>query len=382
MANRSAAELVARRILDELDDLAFRMGAAYRAEVAEYAALSDDEMRTEVLPVSREIVEVFFRAVADSRRPDVDDVPALARMGRRRLEMGVPLEPMLHVYRVAGRTVWDAVVAATDPGEERVLADLGAAWMDYIDRASSVAASSYLEASHERLRRIDAHRGALLEALLGAADPSDVAAVAVEFATSFAGRYVPVLVAGEGASSRIDTLTTACGDGTIGGFRGNHVVCLVPDQLPDLRALSVPGDGSVVAHGNPAPPGPALAAELGHTDALLQVAVATGRDGVVGPGDLLLDQLLVAAPRVGQILQRTVLAPLRDADRGGLIVATLRSYLRTGSVPTTAQAELVHPNTVAYRLRRITDLTGLDPRVPEQAALLTLALRVAAPPPP
>ena len=36
----------------------------------------------------------------------------------------------------------------------------------------------------------------------------------------------------------------------------------------------------------------------------------------------------------------------------------------------------VHANTVAYRLQRVRDLTGCDPRVPVQAALLVLALKV------
>jgi DNA-binding PucR family transcriptional regulator len=35
----------------------------------------------------------------------------------------------------------------------------------------------------------------------------------------------------------------------------------------------------------------------------------------------------------------------------------------------------VHPNTVAYRLRRVRELTGLDARVPTDAALLVIALK-------
>ena len=123
-------------------------------------------MATEVLPVSRRIVEAFFAGILAGRTPDATEVVELADMGRRRLEMGIPLEPMLHVYRVAGRVVWDAIVAATRTGEEAVLAGLGAAWMDYIDRAASIAAAAYLAASHDRLRAVDARRRALLEGLL------------------------------------------------------------------------------------------------------------------------------------------------------------------------------------------------------------------------
>jgi len=43
-------------------------------------------------------------------------------------------------------------------------------------------------------------------------------------------------------------------------------------------------------------------------------------------------------------------------------------------IPETARIEVVHANTVAYRLARVRDLTGLDPRVPQDAVLLVLGL--------
>jgi sugar diacid utilization regulator len=52
----------------------------------------------------------------------------------------------------------------------------------------------------------------------------------------------------------------------------------------------------------------------------------------------------------------------------------LRTYLETGSVPETARREVVHANTVGYRLNRVRDITGLDPRVPRDGTLLVLGL--------
>lgn len=40
----------------------------------------------------------------------------------------------------------------------------------------------------------------------------------------------------------------------------------------------------------------------------------------------------------------------------------------------------MHPNTVAYRLKRVKELTGLDPRVPRDATMLVLALHLRAVP--
>jgi len=54
---------------------------------------------------------------------------------------------------------------------------------------------------------------------------------------------------------------------------------------------------------------------------------------------------------------------------------TLRAYLDSDlDVGRTAEVLYVHPNTVRYRLRRISDLTGLDTqRFSGQVELLTIA---------
>jgi hypothetical protein len=365
--------VVAQRILDDLDALVERLGTLYREHVPEYAALSDAAMETEVLPVTRKATQAFFEAVVTNREPRVEDVIEFDTMGRRRLDMGVPLEPMLHVYRMFGRGVWEAVVAATPEGEERVLADLGARWMDYVDRASSIAASGYLEASHERLRHVDARRSAVLDALLAVRDSAEIAALSTEFAINFADAYMPVLVAASDVATRIDAVSRVCPAGALVGHRGTHLLLLVPGSAPDLALVLAEAGGGIVAYGRAATPGPDLAAELAHTEQLAAVAASRGVTGVIGPGDLLIEQLLAANARVASDLRRR-LGPFLDADRGGALASTLRTYLALGSVPDTAAAESVHPNTVAYRLRRVAELTGLDPRVPEQAALLSLAV--------
>ena len=111
----------------------------------------------------------------------VDDVRGLDTIGVQRVRIGMPLEPMLHAFRVFGRVVWIEMAQATGPDDAALLAELGGRWMDWIDRASSSAATAYLDASNELVRRLDARRGALLEALLEASTTSDVSAVATEF---------------------------------------------------------------------------------------------------------------------------------------------------------------------------------------------------------
>jgi len=66
-----------------------------------------------------------------------------------------------------------------------------------------------------------------------------------------------------------------------------------------------------------------------------------------------------------------------DRDHGTELVATLEAFLAcSGSWSRAAEAMFVHVNSLRYRIRRIEELTGRDPRsLADQAALL-LALRM------
>ncbi|MGH3647790.1 MAG: PucR family transcriptional regulator, partial [Micromonosporaceae bacterium] len=62
---------------------------------------------------------------------------------------------------------------------------------------------------------------------------------------------------------------------------------------------------------------------------------------------------------------------------GGELLQTLDGFLAAGGVlEGTARALFVHPNTVRYRLRRITDVTGLSPVSPRDAYALAIALTI------
>ncbi|MCW2608500.1 MAG: PucR family transcriptional regulator [Frankiales bacterium] len=359
----------AERVLDDLDPLLDRLDAAFRAEVPEYADLTPAEMRREVLPVSRRLITVFVECAASSRTLTARELATFEQSGRERLGMGMPLDSVLHAFRIAGRESWAAVCTALLPGEEPLLADLASRWMDVVDRTSTVLARAYVAASHDRLRDLDARRRELVEALLTADDPAEVAAVSLRFSTVLASAYVPVLVAGAGAASGIDALLAASPAGTLGGHRGERVLLLVPHRLD--AALRRPR--ALVAWGRAAACGPDLRGEVTSVEQLLGTALAQGRtEGAFGPDDLLVEQLLLGNQRVADALRRRVLDVLRARD--DVLVETLGTYLETGSVPETARREHVHPNTVSYRLGRVRELTDLDARVPRDAALLVLGL--------
>ena len=65
------------------------------------------------------------------------------------------------------------------------------------------------------------------------------------------------------------------------------------------------------------------------------------------------------------------------ADAGPTLIETLDAYLDCGgAIEACARKLFVHPNTVRYRLKRITDFTGRDPTQPRDAYVLRVAATV------
>jgi DNA-binding PucR family transcriptional regulator len=74
-------------------------------------------------------------------------------------------------------------------------------------------------------------------------------------------------------------------------------------------------------------------------------------------------------------LHTDVMGPLADA--GPTLIETLDAYLDCGgAIEACARKLFVHPNTVRYRLKRITDFTGRDPTQPRDAYVLRVASTV------
>ncbi len=374
-SGEDATRAIARRVLDAIDDRLPRMGVIYQQEIAEYARLTPEQLEREVLRTSRRFIEEYFGRVSAGRDASKVDLSDLARAGRRRLEMGISLDSALHAFRLAGRETWQAVVGAVEPGEEGTLAQLAAGWIDYLDRASSSFAEGYLTASHEHLRRLDARRSAIVDALLEAGDWGEVAAVSARFAIQLAPRYRPVLLIGPDVLVRIDLLLQHAPTDALAGRRGDKVLALLPDDGSDPRLLAKTAQARLTLWGRAVAPGPELRAEVRHVESVLVSAARAGHEeGAFGPDDLLLEQLLAGSARVASALHVRILDPLVAQDPDGIFLTTLHTYLGCGSVPETATHEVIHPNTVAYRLRRVRELTGLDPRTPTDATLLVLAL--------
>jgi DNA-binding PucR family transcriptional regulator len=91
--------------------------------------------------------------------------------------------------------------------------------------------------------------------------------------------------------------------------------------------------------------------------------------------ELLPERALLGDPSAIVALHTDVMRPLADA--GPTLTETLDAYLDCGgAVEACARKLFVHPNTVRYRLKRITDFTGRDPMQPRDAYVLRVASTV------
>lgn len=163
----------------------------------------------------------------------------------------------------------------------------------------------------------------------------------------------------------------------LGAVHGDRLVVVVggvsdPDKA-GAALLRHFGDGPVVV--GPVVPD-LLQAHVSAAEAVAGLRAASGwptTPALVTSEDLLAERALDGDQLARRSLLTDVYAPLLGA--GPEVVETLTAYLdQGGSIEGTARVLYVHPNTVRYRLRRVTDLTGLAPNDARHAFTLRIAL--------
>lgn len=153
------------------------------------------------------------------------------------------------------------------------------------------------------------------------------------------------------------------------------------DQLsfPDIAKRLEPGFGPGHLVLGPAVPALVDAGQSARA-ALAGFAVAKAWRHAPRPveaDDLLPERALAGDPLAKATLVERIYRPLHahSAD----LVATLWSYLDNGrSLEATARELFVHPNTVRYRLKRVSDVIGWDATGPREALILQTALIIGS----
>lgn len=93
--------------------------------------------------------------------------------------------------------------------------------------------------------------------------------------------------------------------------------------------------------------------------------------------DALPERALAGDPLARKLLITSIYEPLRDHPLD--LLGTLWTYFETGhSLEATARELYVHPNTVRYRLKKVSEVLEWDPGVPRDALTLHLAIIMGA----
>lgn len=342
-----------------------------------FAALSA-EQRSWVGLVVQSGLASFAGWFRDTSGPPTADV-AIFAAAPREMARAVTLQQTVQLIRATVEVLEEAVPTLAGPGEAALLER---AVLRYSREVAFAAAEVYAAAAEERGAwdaRLEASvvealaRGDVGEAVqsraasLGWGRPEWVLAVAGDAPVSAADSAVAELR----TAARHTSLSLLVGDHggrllvVVGGSGGQDVAV--------AQVVAAFGSGPVVT-------GPVvedLVAAAGSVREALSgldaVAAWPGAPRPVPAQALLAERVVLGDADARRRLLEETYNTLAAA--GGDLLETAAAYLDAGgSVEGTARALFLHPNTVRYRLRKVTDLLGLDLSQPRDAQVTRVAL--------
>ena len=387
------------RVERQVPKLARRMTQTFVAEIPLYALLPREQLDGEILEITAANLRLFFTTLREGRALTHDELSEMRTSAARRAEERVPLDAVLTAYHVGGRIGWQALVDEARPDETAALVAAGARVLHFVQQVTAAVAAAYLEEQQTIYGEERDARRSLASALL-AGEPAD--ALATRLGNHLATAYLVVAI-------RLDAHADESDPGVGGAVAARRKVRRVQQALdetagePVLSMLETTGGAALLPQPDatgavdPADRLPTLAKELAAaagTEVLVGGAVATSRPDVPrawaqaqdvvrlarrldrAPGGYTLHDVLLEYQLTRPSDALSALAGLLDPlDRNPDLPRTLETYLAHDlDRRSTAAALHVHPNTLDYRLRRIVDLTGLDPSTSRGLQLLGAAL--------
>ncbi|GHB47823.1 hypothetical protein GCM10010377_43300 [Streptomyces viridiviolaceus] len=375
------AEL-ARQCLEEIDGLVGVWVEYVRPVRAAYAdRVSDEEFRE----TAWQAFELLLRTVA--RMPVPEPIASVSeRVGEQRARQGVPLSSLLEAARLDFRVVWAALVRKAGEKDSAQLVNSAHQVWEAVELHVTGIMTAYQRTVLEMGRRTEDERRMWFARLLDTEGRNPTVVGDAAHALGFApdGRFLCAVTAPQhGAGMRRATAELRALDVPV------QLQTVASDTVLTVQLERRTTVEKVLARLDGTPCGVAPARNgLRSVPRAVLLATATAR--VLPPDaarprrleDSWLDVLVQRADDVARDLADDVLGGLRsdgvaqaEAER---LLETVRVHLAgAGSVADTATALYCHRNTVQHRFARFAELTGRDVRRPEDAALVTLALRAA-----
>ncbi|MCW3046511.1 MAG: hypothetical protein JWO74_795 [Solirubrobacterales bacterium] len=375
------AALVARHA-----EIAQAMVERIVAEVPLYRR-ADRELLEDVLALSTATAEILGNAFAAAREVGREDVPIVREHAARRVQQGVDLEAFLHAYRAALFRYWDACAEeASRLGISREASlTLARFALDAIDTVTTHAAEGYLrEDARLRAQTGQAARDLVDRLIAGQAvgdaqrhpaapglDPTGSLVMIVgrvEASALPVGDSLQVArdVLGESmALGRTRPLVTIRQGEIVlvtSGATTRHAV----SRLRMARRRAVDEHDVDARYGISITPTGFPGVPRAYREATLTLSYTSPTRPVVSLDELSsLECALLGADATTRVLIASKSRPLLELpdDDRAVATTTIRAFATCDmNIARAAQQLYVHPNTVRYRLARIAEATGHDPR--------------------
>lgn len=377
---------VARVLRPDVDSLTEVVIRAIHDGVPEYARPEDASYARVVRRAVQTSLHAFIGRIAASGAPgersSMDQTAKLFRgIGRIEAVEGRSLESLQTALRLAARVAWKQLQerARQGPLDIEVFFPVGEAIFLYLDELAEECAAGYTQARAEFAGEMERRRRRLLDLIL--ADPPASPAAIAELARS-ADWLLPRKVAA--------VALTRDGVAPLPSLQPDVLVDMArPDPCLLLPDPDGPGRAALFEHclrGRPAAIGPAMplaraSSSLRWAKRALSLArrgIGGGRNGLVRCDEHMSTLLILSDEELAREFGGHVLAPLRQLrpDQQDRLAWTLLAWLQSaGNAGTAADRLHVHPQTVRYRLRQITELFGDALDDPGARLDLQIALR-------
>lgn len=402
-----AGQSVEEKLASRMGEITNAVNEAIQREVQHYAELPPDVLSIDLPAIITENLRLSRRALRERRPPQVEELSAISESAQLRAEEGVSLEMVISAYVVGAHEVWRTATEGATPDDLDALREFTDLTLAYL-RPTLTAVSSTFAAEVRDAHQLESGMQpalalALISGALGEAETSRVGAVPAESYAVLKLTTLPITQTEERAETAINVVASAS--------RRRRRIRSEVANFPDFAPLVVSdATGEVVLFplasrdessitrlterlremvhrlNGQAPSQPTFHAALAVgtreevpdslrlADEMIHVAFATERP----PGLLLLEEMLLDyqlhRPTPATDALAALLSPLEDQP---VLLDTLETHISLGlHRARTAEAMVVHPNTVDYRLRRVAELTSLSPN--DASDLATLRAAVAA----
>jgi sugar diacid utilization regulator len=362
-------------------ELAEAMLGAILGDIGSYDRPGGEALLADVREHCRLHVDLLLRSLRARHDPDRSDLSFARDAAARRVHQGIPLDGLLQAFRVGHRTLWQAIVdeAAGSPAGREAAIRLAGEAMEYIDLASTHVAEAYLRESGQLAELLQRRRRDLLENLLAGQLPDDAETESLGLGLERDADLLVAVASLQDAAEADDralaqaaaSVAASVGSRALVVVRQDEVVAVLPLGGKTPAAIGVSLDVARVG------------VEREHRIRMLIGVSGVCRGlGEVGQRYLEAHQALRRSSPDRPIVSLSELSPFEhlvaSTDRStrasiameaspltengnGALMETLRAYLDSDlDVARTAETLYVHPNTVRYRLRRVSELTGLD----------------------